>query len=107
MKIQVKRVTRVAVILLLVLTVGGVAIAESSQDDRTPRVPVTIDSRPDFAEVYLNGKFIGSAGITPRLAPGEYTIELRRSGFESWKRQLTVLHGGQSRVVALLERQSK
>lgn len=105
MKLLTLRSLRAAVVLLIILAVSGVSVARDTDDE--PRVPITIESRPDFAEIYLNGKFIGSAAITPRLAPGEHTIEVRRKGFETWKRQLTVLPGGQSRVVALLERQSQ
>lgn len=105
MKLWTMRSLRAAVVLLIILAVGGVSVARDKHDE--PRVPITIDSRPDFAEVYLNGKFIGSTAITPRLTPGEHTIELRRKGYETWTRELTVLPGGQSRVVALLEQQSQ
>lgn len=105
MNVLKMRSVRAAVVVLLLLAIGGVSFA--GNPDNEPRVPITLDSRPDFAEVYVDGKFIGSAGITPRLAPGQYTIEMRRNGFEPWKRQLTVLPGGQSRVVALLERRDK
>jgi len=104
MKLLKMRSVRAAVVVLMLIAIGGVSIADSPVQKNEMRVPITFDSRPDFAEVYLDGKFIGSASITARLAPGEYTIELRRSGFESWKRELTVLPGGQSRVVALLEK---
>lgn len=107
MKILKMRSVRAAVVLFLLLAIGGVSIAESPADREPSRVPITIDSRPDFAEVYLDGKFIGSTGITLRLAAGQYTIELRRKGFETWTRELTVLPGMQSRVVALLEPQPK
>ena len=47
-------------------------------------VVLSITSEPSLAEVYINGSF---NGLTPRkkvVQPGEYSAEVRKSGFQSW-----------------------
>jgi hypothetical protein len=68
------------------------------------RVNVTIESRPDAAEAFVNGKFIGTTPLSARLAPGDHTIEVRHPERASWKRELTVLPESPTRVMALLQK---
>ncbi len=70
----------------------------------TPRtVSVQIDSRPDLAEVWIDGKFIGSTHLSYRLAPGEHKIELVRPRYTTWSRTLTVMPELPTHVAALLQ----
>lgn len=89
------RITALAVSLLL----AAVAMAE---DRPEPRTPVTIDSRPEHAEILLNGEFIGTTPLSYRLPAGEHKIVLVRANFESWARQLTVGDTA-TKVVALMQ----
>ena len=70
-------------------------------------VPVHIDSRPDLAEVWIDGKFVGSTSLSYRLAPGEHKIELVRPRYASWSRTLTVAPDQPTRVAALLQESSE
>jgi hypothetical protein len=65
---------------------------------------VTITSEPPLAEIWVDGRFVGSAPVKLPLTPGAHAIEARRSGFANWKRDLSVTAGVPARVVALLER---
>ena len=55
-----------------------------------------VDIRPDDAIVYLNGRAIGLArdlresAALRRLAPGRYTIEVRRPGYATLRRDVVV-----------------
>lgn len=98
-----------AALLLLTLFAGASIAGNNSLPNTQPvvRVPVAIYSRPDFADIYLNGKFIGSTDVEQRLTPGVHVIEIRREGYGSWRRELTVTAGNPTRVVALLSKTEK
>jgi PEGA domain-containing protein len=93
-------------LVLFVSLVACVSVA-ASKADSGERVTVSIQSLPEYGEVYLNGKFVGSTNLVRSLSPGEHTIEVRRAGFDPWSRQLTVAPGSPTRVMALLDRQPK
>ncbi len=65
--------------------------------------PVQIDSRPEMAEIWIDGKFVGSAPLNYRLMPGDHKIELIRPRYATWTRTLTVVPETPTRVAALLE----
>jgi len=69
---------------------------------------VSISSNVANAEVLIDGKFIGNtplAGV--RLPGGSHAIEVTAKGYSSWKRELTVVPGSPTRVVAQLEQPPK
>ena len=68
------------------------------------KVAVEIAAEPGDAEIYLDGKFVGTTTMEVRLPPGTYKIEIRRPGFKPWTRDLAVADYS-TRVTALLERQ--
>jgi hypothetical protein len=65
-------------------------------------VDVTVDSKPGDGEVYVDGAFLGTAPAHLRLTPGVHAVEVRRGGYETWTRQLTVVAGTPAHVVATL-----
>jgi hypothetical protein len=65
---------------------------------------ITIDSQPPLAEVWIDGRFAGSAPLHVPLAAGTHAIEVRRAGFANWRRELFVTAGVPAKVVALLEK---
>lgn len=53
-----------------------------------------VQSLPNGAEVFLNGERVGTTPATFRfLAPGQHAIEVRYTGYHSWKKQLYVQAG--------------
>lgn len=91
----------IALLFVLVLTPLLFA-ADAPMPPALRGVPVTIDSHPDMAEVWIDGKFIGSTHLSYRLAPGDHKIELVRPRYASWTRTLTVTEQP-TRVAALLQ----
>jgi len=89
--------------LLFLLALTPLLFAAESQPLKPRSMPVIIDSRPDLAEVWIDGKFVGSTGLNYRLAPGEHKIELVRPRYTTWTRTLTVVPDQPTRVAALLE----
>jgi hypothetical protein len=65
---------------------------------------VAIMSNVPNADVSVDGKFIGNAPVTSlKLTPGTHLFEVTSKGFVGWKREVTVVQGSATRVVADLE----
>ena len=66
---------------------------------------VSIESSVPNAEVYVDEKFVGNAPLPKfRMTVGEHNIEIRATGYESWKRRISVTSNADSRVVAELQK---
>ena len=98
--------TPIRTIALALITVSLIATASIAEDQplvREPKVIVQFNSRPDNCEIWIDGEFVGTADIALRLTPGKHVIEMRRDGFESWRRELSVTLGNPTRVAGLLK----
>ncbi|HEY6330154.1 MAG TPA: PEGA domain-containing protein [Blastocatellia bacterium] len=67
---------------------------------------VVIKSDPDGADITIDGKFAGSTPSTVKLAPGDHTILVEKSGFKAWQRTLTVGPASNLNLNATLEKAS-
>lgn len=47
-------------------------------------------SNPDGAKIFINGELKGATNSNISLAPGTYTVEIKKDGFTSWKRELRI-----------------
>ncbi len=89
-------------LFLLMLTAPLIG-EEPATAAKSRSVSVYIDSRPDFAEIQVDGKFIGTTPLNYRLTPGMHRVTLTRSRFAPWTRDLLVTDGIPTRVAGLLE----
>lgn len=55
---------------------------------------VFVDAHPDTADIYLNGQLKGKTSSRLVIAEGQYNVELRRTGYRTWKKQFS-LEGSQ------------
>ena len=95
---------RITIGLLVVVAVTLIAFVASAQSESAaPRVGVSIQSRPDFAEVRVDGAFVGTAPMNFRMTPGVHRLEISRSKYDTWSRDLTVVNDNPTSVVALLD----
>jgi hypothetical protein len=94
-------------VLMVSALAGCVSVKESGTEVSAPPPPPTTSvgfhSRPDSAEVYVNGEFRGTAPVTLHLVAGTHKVELRLDGFETWERELVVVAGNDTRVAATLQ----
>lgn len=72
---------------------------------REPKVDVHFLSKPDNADLYVDGKFVGSTDVLLRLAPGVHSVEIKLDDYEPWRRELTVQPQSPTRVAARLKSQ--
>jgi len=87
---------------------GMVALLEENKlvtVDRSMQPPakVSVRSDPPGADVFLDGKFIGSTPGNLQLAPGTYNLSVRLQGYQEWQRALFVIAGSETGVQAKLE----
>jgi len=65
---------------------------------------VNVKSTPDNADITVDGKFAGNTPSVLRLASGDHTILIEKSGMKSWQRTMTVSAGGIVTIDATLEK---
>jgi serine/threonine-protein kinase len=66
---------------------------------------LTIDSRPQGAAVFIDGRLAGATPLNvPAVPPGEHAVRLEREGYRRWASSVRVVASGQNRVTASLER---
>lgn len=66
---------------------------------------VKVQSTPPGADVAVDGAFVGNAPAALKLPPGKHSVTLTSAGFKAWSRDLTVLAGSETSLVATLEKQ--
>ncbi len=71
----------------------------------TELAAVTVKSAPDECEVTVDGKYAGGTPATLRLAPGDHTVSVAKSGFRSWQRTVTLTPGGAVTLNAVLDKE--
>ncbi len=76
--------------------------AAASEQAPKPLCVVSVESRPDAADVELDGKFVGTTPLNLRLPPGEYQVTVKKSGFDNWTRQVQVLVDNETKLLAEL-----
>ena len=85
--------------------------ASGVKAEATPQLApceVSVTSNVPDAEVSVDGKFVGNAPLAAlRLSAGTHKVEVVAKGYVIWKRELTVVQGSSTRVVAQLEEAPK
>ena len=94
--------------LFLIVTLAGcVSVKKTGQGETAPPPPelanVMLDSDQRAAEVYVNGEFRGTAPFNLNLPAGTHTIEFKLRGYQTWKRELVVVGGNDTRVFARMQ----
>lgn len=65
---------------------------------------VSFTSNPDHADITVDGKFLGTTPSSLRLASGDYSVTIEKTGFKAWQRILTVGIGGDVSLDVTLEK---
>ncbi len=91
--------------MLLVLCLLAVLPLPPAPAHAAGKARLRVVSRPARAAVRINGQARGKTPLTLRgLAPGEYTLELRRAGYLPWTRTLPLKPNVKTTVRARLAR---
>ena len=79
--------------LFIILSLGVILYARGYRFDPTRKVfsatgILAVSSTPRAAKVYLNGEFRGATDLNLSLAPGTYTVEVKKEGFAPYSTTL-------------------
>ena len=67
--------------------------------------PLTVESRPDGAAVFLDGRLVGTTPlVVPGVAAGEHALHLDRDGYRRWSSTIRIVTTDRNRVTASLDR---
>lgn len=84
----------------LISTAGG----KRPQAELASKGKLSLEATVPHAEVFVDGKLVGTTPLVDLLLPATtHLIEIRKSGFNPWKREVAVLEGATSRITAELE----
>lgn len=89
-------ITRIIFLIIFLLILSGIILIargyrfNPSKKTITPTGILVVSSYPDGAKIYLNGKFFGATNSNLNLLPGRYLLEIKKSGYTPWKKEITV-----------------
>ncbi len=82
------------------------ARAKLKQLQQQPSAPTLLKVRAnlDDAEVWINGRNVGTTPLEVELKPGSYKVRVRREGYTDWNGQVDLRAGDESALSAVLPR---
>jgi hypothetical protein len=82
------------------------AVASAGSRPPAPSAaPLTVESRPAGAAVFLDGRLVGSTPlVVPDVAAGEHALHLDRDGYRRWSSAIRIVTTERNRVTASLDR---
>jgi len=63
----------------------------SAKDAGSEELTIKVNSTPQGADIMINGKFVGNTPSAIRLKTGDYFIMIRKNGFNTWERSLSLM----------------
>src|ERR1700733_8200113 len=73
--------------------------------DQGATAELEVSSTPDGADIEIDGNFVGSTPSTVGVGAGPHQLSVKKAGFKSWERKITV-SSGHIKMDATLEAQS-
>jgi len=82
-----------------------IVIPDSGSSASTERGMVMVSTTPENAEIYADGAFVGNAPANLKLSAGIHIIEVKKSGFQSYRKELRVLNQSELSLRVTLEKE--
>jgi hypothetical protein len=82
----------------------GKFVSSPRTDAAEELTSVFVKSTPEGAEIEVDGVFVGSTPSTIQLKAGERNVVVKKSGFVTWERTISVATGSNLTLDATLER---
>jgi PEGA domain-containing protein len=83
---------------------AGVTMAMGIPGPRVPSVgKISVSSKPEAADIEIDGSFVGNTPSTIELTPGEHEVVIKKSGYQPWQRKMKIT-GGNINLAAELEK---
>ena len=84
---------------------GGPTGTAPVSPDQGAAAELEVSSTPDGADIEIDGNFVGSTPSTLGVAAGPHQLSVKKAGFKTWERKITV-SSGHIKIDATLESQS-
>jgi hypothetical protein len=91
---------RVLILLITILVVGSIGVLgtlyargyrfDIKNKEIVPKGLLVIKSDPDAAQIFINGELKTVTNATISLEPGEYDVQVKKEGYLSWNKRLTI-----------------
>ena len=65
---------------------------------------VTLKADDEHCEVFVDGSFVGNSPAKLKLLEGMHVVEVKKSGYKDYRRELKVMAGSDLTLTAGLER---
>jgi hypothetical protein len=65
---------------------------------------IDLQSKPDGAQISVDGKYVGNTPTTLHPSVGDHAIKFEKSGFKTWERMLTITPGETTTINPTLEK---
>jgi hypothetical protein len=88
------------------LSLSGVPPSSADQVQPSVDAQLAVTSVPGGADVELDGNFVGNTPSTIGVSPGEHTVGVKKTGYKTWERKITV-SSGRVNISAELEPEGK
>ena len=72
---------------------SGASVPGASVSASAATAALDISSTPSGADIEVDGKFVGSTPSSITVAPGDHTVVVKKSGFATWERKISVSTG--------------
>ena len=66
---------------------------------------VNVKADDDAYEIYVDGAFVGNTAAKVKLAEGSHVVEVKKSGFKDYRKQITISAGSELTLRAVLDKQ--
>jgi len=67
--------------------------ATTSTSDAGTSGKISVSSTPANADIEIDGSFVGNTPSMVEVAPGEHTITIKKSHFQTWQRKMKIMSG--------------
>jgi hypothetical protein len=85
------------------------ARAETAKETSSTLVPrsglVNVKADDEASEIFVDDMFVGNTPARLRLPAGPHRIEVRKSGFKPYRKQMQILEGSELTLKAELEKE--
>jgi hypothetical protein len=65
---------------------------------------VNVTANDDSCEIFVDGEFVGNAPAKVKLTEGAHVIEVKKSGFKDYRKQIKISEGSELTLRAVLEK---
>ena len=81
------------------VTVAGAALPASNSG------VVNVKAEDDSYEIFVDGAFVGNTPAKVKLAEGSHVVEVKKTGFKDYRKQIRISAGSELALRAVLEKQ--